>query len=93
MEVLSSIVPMLLIFGVFWFVLIRPQVKERETQEAMIAGLAKDDRVVTWGGLHGRVAAVAESTVTVEVAKGVTVTLEKASVLRKVTGEPANKAG
>jgi preprotein translocase subunit YajC len=84
---------MMVIFGVFWFVLIRPQVKEKEAHEALLAGLAKDDLVVTWGGLHGRIASVADRTVVIEVAKGTQITVEKASVLRKASDGSAAKSG
>ena len=93
MEVFSSLIPMLLVFGVFWFVLIRPQVKEKEAHEALLAGLAKDDQVVTWGGLHGRVVSVADRTVVLEIARGTQITLEKQSVLRKVGDGSAAKSG
>jgi preprotein translocase subunit YajC len=92
MEAFSSLIPMMVIFGVFWFVLIRPQVKEKEAHEALLASLAKDDLVVTWGGLHGRIVSVADRTVVVEMAKGTQITVEKASVLRKASDSSATKS-
>ena len=62
------LVPMLLIFLIFYFLLIRPQQKRQKQQEAMIKGVEKGDSVVTAGGLHGKVTGVTEDVLTVEIA-------------------------
>jgi preprotein translocase subunit YajC len=71
-----------LMIGVFYFVLIRPQQKERKQHEAFVAALQKGQRVVTRSGLHGRIDTVSENTVDVEIADKVRVTVDKMSVAR-----------
>jgi preprotein translocase subunit YajC len=71
-----------MMIGVFYFVLIRPQQKERKQHEAFVAALQKGQRIVTRSGLHGRIDAVAEKTVDVEIADKVRVTVDKMSVAR-----------
>ena len=64
---LSMLVPMALIFLIFYFLLIRPQARRQKEQEAMWAGLDKGDDVVTAGGLHGRVVGVTDDVLTLEI--------------------------
>ena len=80
---LGGLFPILLMFAIFYFVLIRPQSKERKAHEAMVAALKKGDKVVTKAGVHGRVDSVGETTVDLEVADKVRITIEKMSVARK----------
>ena len=61
-------VPIILIFGIFYFLLIRPQQKRQKEQQAMIKGIEKGDGVVTSGGLHGTVTGVTDDVLTVEIA-------------------------
>lgn len=79
-----QIVPYVLITLVFYFLIIKPAQDERAAKDKLLAALQKDDRVVTAGGLHGRVVSVDGDTLQVEVAKGVVVTLDKSSVVSKV---------
>jgi preprotein translocase subunit YajC len=67
----------------YWFA-IRPQTQERDAQAKLIAGLAKDDAVVTSGGIHGKVVAVRDDTVILETGKGVHLTVDKSSIARRV---------
>jgi preprotein translocase subunit YajC len=69
--------------GIFYFVLIRPQQKERKEHDALVAALQKGQKVVTRSGVHGRVSKVGESTVEIEIADKVLVTVDKTSVARK----------
>jgi preprotein translocase subunit YajC len=62
------LIPMAAIFLIFYFLLIRPQQKQRKEQEAMIKAIVKGDDVVTSGGLHGKVTGVADDVLTVEIA-------------------------
>ncbi len=80
----GQFIPFLLMLAVFYFVLIRPQVQERNAHEQMLDKLVKGDRVATTGGMHGKVVSVAEHTVVVEIAKNTHVTLDKPSVVRKL---------
>jgi preprotein translocase subunit YajC len=72
-----------IMIGIFYFVLIRPQQKERKAHDGLVAGLQKGDKVVTRAGLHGRVHQVDEATIILEIADKVQVTIDKMSVTRK----------
>ena len=77
---LMSFLPMILIVVVFYFMLIRPQMKRAKEQQKMIDSLQKGDEVVTNGGLLGRIAAVNEGQISLEIARGVEVQLQKAAI-------------
>lgn len=77
---LSTFVPLILMFVVMYFLMIRPQQKRAKEQKAMMDALAKGDEVVTVGGVLGRVARVTEAYVTVEVAPNTEIVVQKASV-------------
>ncbi len=72
MDILS-IAPMILIAVIFWFLLIRPQMKRQKEHTAMVMAVARGDMVTTGGGLIGKVVRVQEHEVEVELAKGVVV--------------------
>ncbi len=76
--------PILLIFLVMYFVLIRPQQKQQKDTAAMQAKLKKNDEVVTIGGLHGTVVNVKESVVTLRVDDNMRVDVDKTAVARLV---------
>ena len=61
------LLPMLLIFAIFYFLLIRPQTKRQREHEAVLKALEKGDRVVTTGGLHGQVVGVTDDVLTLEI--------------------------
>ncbi len=77
---IMSFLPLILIFAVFYFLLIRPQSKRAKELKQVISGLAKGDEVVTTGGLLGKVADVGETFITVEIADGVQVKIQKNAV-------------
>ncbi|MFT5644242.1 MAG: preprotein translocase subunit YajC [Janthinobacterium sp.] len=77
---LTSFLPLVLMFVVMYFLMIRPQQKRAKEQRAMMDALAKGDEVVTAGGILGRVTKVTEAYVTVEMAVGTEVVLQKSSV-------------
>ena len=79
-NMLTTFVPLILIFVVFWFLLIRPQQKKAKEHRAMVGALAKGDEVVTNGGLLGRITAVGDAFVTVEVAEGMEVRVQRSAV-------------
>ena len=85
---LMQLLPIILMFVVLWFLMVRPQMKRAKEHKAMIQALAKGDEVITQGGIAGRVTLVDEDFVRVEIAKGVEVTVQKptiAAVLPKGT--------
>ncbi|HEC17995.1 MAG TPA: preprotein translocase subunit YajC [Gammaproteobacteria bacterium] len=77
---LAGMLPLLLIFVLFYFMLIRPQAKRAKEHKNMVAALAKGDEVVTNGGLLGRVTEVGESFLTLKIADGVEVKVQKQSI-------------
>ncbi|GAB2527585.1 preprotein translocase subunit YajC [Spirosoma aerophilum] len=77
------------IIGVFYFFMIRPQQKKQKDQKSFVDSLKKGDNVVTIGGLHGKIASVEATTVTLEVDRGVKMTFEKTSISREATVKPA----
>lgn len=77
---LTSFLPLVLMFVVMYFLMIRPQQKRAKEQRAMMEALAKSDEVVTAGGILGRITKVTDAYVTVELAAGTEVVLQKSSV-------------
>ncbi len=77
---LASFLPLIIIVAVFYFMLIRPQTKRAKEHRKLVAELAKGDEVVTNGGLLGRITDLSDSFVTVELAAGVEVKLQRQSV-------------
>lgn len=67
----SGLAPILIVVVIFWVIVILPQGKERKRRAAMLAALAKDDNVMTTGGMYGRVAKIDGDVVTLVVADGV----------------------
>lgn len=77
---LMSLLPLVVIFVLFYFVLIRPQTKRAKEHKAMVEAISKGDEVVTNGGLLGRVAAVSDNFVKVELAEGISVHVQRHAV-------------
>jgi preprotein translocase subunit YajC len=74
------------IIGVFYFFMIRPQQKKQKEQKELLGNLKKGDQVVTIGGIHARIYTVEEATVTLELDKGVKLTVEKSAISRTIAG-------
>lgn len=90
---LVQMAPLVLIFVVFYFLLIRPQQKRMKSHKAKIDGVKKGDQVVTGGGLVGKVVRVEEFYVDVELAPGMKVKAVKSTltdVVDPATAKPAN---
>ena len=79
-SMLPMIFTMVLIFGVMYFMVIRPQSKRTKQHRALVAGLAEGDEVLAGGGMVGRITDLAEQFVTLEVAKEVQVKVQRHSV-------------
>lgn len=79
---LMSMLPLLLMFGVLYFVIIRPQMKKAKEHKAMIDALTKGDEVATAGGLLGKVTQLGEGQVSLEVANGVVVQLQRHAIVQ-----------
>jgi preprotein translocase subunit YajC len=75
-----QLLPMILMFVVLWFLMIRPQMKKAKDHKALIEALAKGDEVVTGGGMVGRITKVGDGYVNVEIAEGTEVLVQKQAV-------------
>jgi preprotein translocase subunit YajC len=84
---LSSFIPIILIFIIMYFVLLRPQMRRQKEQQKMIAALKTGDRIVTSAGIHGIITNVKETTVTVKVADNVKLEMEKSAISAIAKGE------
>lgn len=86
---LTSVLPLLMIFVVFYFLLIKPQQKRMKAHQASLAALKKGDKVVTGGGIIGKITKMNDAdTITVEIASGVEVVVAK-STISGLVGAPA----
>ena len=79
---LLSLLPLVLMFVVLYFIMIRPQMKKQKEHKAMVEALAKGDEVVIAGGVLGRVAKLGDTYLHVEVANGVEVQVQRVSVIQ-----------
>ena len=79
---LYSLLPLVLMFVVLYFIMIRPQMKKQKEHKAMIEAITKGDEVVVAGGLLGRVAKMGDSFISVEVANGVEVQVQRGAVVQ-----------
>jgi preprotein translocase subunit YajC len=79
---LMSMLPLLLMFVVLYFVMIRPQMKKQKEHRAMVDALAKGDEIVTAGGLLGRVSKIGDAYIGVEMATGVEIQMQRSAVVQ-----------
>ncbi len=77
---IAGFLPLIIIFAIFYFLLIRPQQKKAKQHREMLAALKKGDKVITTGGIYGVVEAVGDKTITVKIAENVKVKLGKAYI-------------
>ncbi len=90
----SAFIPIILMFAIFYFLLIRPQQKKAKQHREMITSLKKGDRVVSSGGLHGVITGIADDVVTMEIAPKVRVKVSRGSIagaLNKEIVQPVDK--
>ncbi len=73
----TSFLPLVIIFVLFWFMLIRPQMKQAKEQRKMIDSLQKGDEITTSGGIAGRISKVGDSFIAVEIAPDVVIQVQK----------------
>jgi preprotein translocase subunit YajC len=86
MNAASPILMMLLMFGVFYFILIRPQVKKQREHEEMLKKLDKGDEVITRGGLIGKITGVQDAVLVIELQEKVRVRIPRAYIEGRWTG-------
>lgn len=80
MQGLSSLLPFILMFVVFYFLLIRPQQKRSKERNSMLGALKKGDQIVTIGGLHGTITEINEETATIRVADNTKLKFERSAI-------------
>ena len=83
----GAFIPLILMFAIFYFLLIRPQQKKTKQHREMIASLKKGDRVVSTGGLHGVITGISDDVVTMEIAPKVRVKVSRGSIAGRVGRE------
>ncbi|AXE30950.1 preprotein translocase subunit YajC [Chromobacterium phragmitis] len=81
---LMGFLPMIVIFVLFWFLMVRPQQKRMKETQKMLSELQKGDEVVTQGGIVGRVSKVSEQFLTLEIADNVEIHVQRAAVSAKL---------
>lgn len=84
---LFAALPFILIFGLFYLLILRPQQRQNKQRDLLLKNLKRGDKVITSGGLHGRIINVEEEVITVEIAKGVNVQVSRANVSGKIDTE------
>ena len=82
MSTLTGMLPLVLMFVVLYFVMIRPQMRKQKEHRTMIEALAKGDEVATSGGLLGRVTRLGEGFLTLEIAPGIEVQLQRNAIVQ-----------
>lgn len=80
---LMSLLPILLIFVIFYFLLIKPQKKAQQEHVKMLEGLQKNDEIITSGGMHGTIVAIQDDIVTLRIDENVKIKIQKSAVARK----------
>jgi preprotein translocase subunit YajC len=90
---LINFLPLVAVFVVFYFILIRPQQQKAKEHRILLENLKKNDEIITSGGLYGRVLAMADDVVTVEIAPNVKVRINRPQIATVVTApKPSDKA-
>ncbi len=82
---LMSFLPLILIVVVFYFFMIRPQMKRQKETRKFREGLAKGDKVVTTGGIYGKITEIKETTIVLEVAKDVQIKVDKNGIVKDMS--------
>ncbi len=94
---IASFIPLILIFAVFYFMLIRPQQKQAKLHQQFLSELKSGNKVVTKGGIHGTITGLTDSVVTLEIADNVRIKVSRDSIGSPLTKEgvavPAKPAG
>jgi preprotein translocase subunit YajC len=80
MAAFQQVIPLVFMFAIFYFLLIRPQQKKAKEHKALLEAIKKGDNVITAGGVHGKITAVDEGIVTLEIATGVNIKIIKSYI-------------
>jgi preprotein translocase subunit YajC len=84
---MSTLIMMAVIFGIFYFIMIRPQQKKVKEHKKMVDELKKGDRVITAGGIYGTVENLGTDTLTIKIAEGVKIKITRGSIATVIKGE------
>ena len=76
----ANIIPLVFVFGVFYFLIIRPQQKTKKTHETMLKALDKNDEVITNSGIYGTIVGIKDDTVMLRIAENVKIEIQKSAV-------------
>lgn len=76
--------PLILLFGIFYFLMIRPQQKRAKEHKALLANLRKGDQVITAGGMYGRITGITDTVVTIEIAEKIRVKVARNQISTKL---------
>lgn len=87
-----NFIPILLMFAIVYFMLIRPQQKQQKELQKMVDALKRGDRILTQGGIYATVSAVKGKVIEVKLNDDVKVLMNKSAVAQVVTGDPAQEA-
>ncbi len=87
----ASMIPLLLIVVVFYFFMIRPQMKKQKDSKKFMEEIKKGDKIVTIGGIHGKIAEVNDTTFMIEVENGIRLKIQKTAVSMEATVPLAEK--
>ncbi|MDO8461544.1 MAG: preprotein translocase subunit YajC [Deltaproteobacteria bacterium] len=79
---IQMFLPMILVFGIFYLLIIRPQAKQQKKHKALLSQIKKGDEVVTNSGIYGRVYGIADNIVTLEIAENIRVRIDKPQIAR-----------
>ena len=81
---LGMFLPFILIFGIMYLFMIRPQVKKQKAHQAMLAEMKKGDKAVTTGGIHGKIVGVKEHTFLMQIAENTKIEVAKSAIGQRV---------
>ena len=84
MEAVGQFLPLIMLFGIFYFLIIRPQQKQQKEHAAMLEALTKGNKIITTGGLHAEIVKVEEDFIKIKLNDTNIVKLDKAYVAKKV---------
>ncbi len=84
---LFAALPFIVIFALFYLLILRPQQKQNKQRDILLKNLKRGDKVITAGGIHGRIINAEDNVLTVEIAKGVNVQVSRSSVSSKMDTE------
>ncbi len=87
----TAFVPLILMFVIFYFLLIRPQQKKAKEHQNMISSLKKGDRIITSGGIHGTIVSLDETTINLEIADNVKIKVNRGNVGTAAQGSAPRK--